>query len=187
MSNSVIITAECGHWKISQSNGGFARTETKAVTVYPVRELIAILPKTLHAAIRASRYHITSNDSLTFHAQSHRSRTANLEENSRKLMEEITRIYHANTPSETSHEKKEKHKEMYVNCCSRVGIKACTDTHTPALPSFTSPGCGQRRHTAQRSSRARVLLTKASLICSLASQFHCYTGVFTMTLLALKM
>lgn len=29
-------------------------------------------------------------------------------------MEEVTRIYHENTPSETSKEKKEKHKEMSV-------------------------------------------------------------------------
>jgi peptidyl-tRNA hydrolase ICT1 len=80
--------------------------------VYPVKELLAILPKSLHAAVRSSRYHTTSNDSLTFHAQTSRSRTANLEENGKKLIEEITRIYHANTPAETSSDKKEKHKEM---------------------------------------------------------------------------
>lgn len=101
--------------KLSNTDNALARTETKAVTVYPVKDLLAILPKTLHSAIRASKYHTSGNDSLTFHAQSTRSRTANMEENGRKLMEEITRIYHANTPSETSQEKKEKHKAMYVN------------------------------------------------------------------------
>jgi peptidyl-tRNA hydrolase ICT1 len=89
------------------------RTETKAITVYPVKELFSVVPVALHSAIRASRYHTANNDSLTFQAQSHRSRTANLEENGRKLLDEITRIYHENIPAETSKEKKEKHKDMY--------------------------------------------------------------------------
>jgi peptidyl-tRNA hydrolase ICT1 len=88
------------------------RTETKAVTVYPVRELLAMLPKTLHSFVRASRYYTTNNDSLTFHAQTTRSRTANQEDNRRKLMEEITRIYRENTPNETSEEKKKKYEEV---------------------------------------------------------------------------
>ena len=88
------------------------RTETKAVTVYPVHELLAMLPKTLHSFVRASRYYTANNDSLTFHAQTTRSRTANQEDNRRKLMEEITRIYRENTPNETSEEKKKKYEEM---------------------------------------------------------------------------
>lgn len=91
------------------------RTETKAITVYPVKELLAVLPPALHSAVRSSRYHTANNDSLTFQAQSHRSRTANLEENGRKLVDEITRIYNENIPAETSKEKKEKHKEMYAS------------------------------------------------------------------------
>lgn len=90
------------------------RTETKAITVFPVWELLALMPTLLHPFVRESRYYTASNDSLTFHAQTTRSRTANQEENRRKLMDEITRIYRENTPNETSEEKKNKYQEMYV-------------------------------------------------------------------------
>ncbi|KAH7325001.1 hypothetical protein B0I35DRAFT_406738 [Stachybotrys elegans] len=88
------------------------KTETKAVTVYPVRELQAILPPSLHASIRLSKYYTAGNDSLTFHAQEHRSRSSNADENRRKLMDEVTRIYRENTPAETSSEKKQKHRDI---------------------------------------------------------------------------
>ncbi|KAK7210444.1 hypothetical protein V2G26_017622 [Clonostachys chloroleuca] len=88
------------------------KTETKAVTAYPLKDLFAILPKVLHSALRSSRYYTANNDSLTFHAQTQRSRTLNAEDNGRKLMDEITRIYRENTPSETSEEKKQKYKEV---------------------------------------------------------------------------
>ncbi|KAG5985159.1 hypothetical protein E4U55_000795 [Claviceps digitariae] len=84
------------------------KTETKATTVYGVKELLSLLPKHLHSSIRSSRYYVANNDSLTFHDQSQRSRTANENENRRKLMDEITRIYQATTPAETSLAKKKK-------------------------------------------------------------------------------
>lgn len=71
-----------------------------------------MLPKTLHASVRSSRYYTANNDSLTFHAQTTRSRTANQEDNRRKLLDEITHIYHDNTPNETSEEKKKKYEEV---------------------------------------------------------------------------
>jgi peptidyl-tRNA hydrolase ICT1 len=82
--------------------------------VYPVRDLQAILPSTLHAGIRQSKYYTAGNDSLTFHAQTFRSRDSNADENRKKLMDEVTRIYHENTPAETSSEKKQKHQDMSV-------------------------------------------------------------------------
>ncbi|KAG9250517.1 uncharacterized protein F5Z01DRAFT_677645 [Emericellopsis atlantica] len=88
------------------------KTETKAITVFPLYELLAILPKTLHTHVRASRYYTANNDSLTFHAQTSRSRNANMEENRDKLVAEIKRIYHANTPNETSQDKKDKYEEV---------------------------------------------------------------------------
>ncbi|KAM0440706.1 hypothetical protein ACHAPT_000007 [Fusarium lateritium] len=88
------------------------RTETKAITAYPVGELLSMLPKTLHPSIRKSRYYTASNDSLTFQAQDSRSRNANAEDNRRKLVEEVTRIYEEATPAETSQEKKKKYEEM---------------------------------------------------------------------------
>ncbi|KAF4987195.1 hypothetical protein FDECE_15551 [Fusarium decemcellulare] len=88
------------------------KTETKAITAYPVGELLSKLPKSLHASIRKSRYYTASNDSLTFQAQTSRSRSTNAEDNRKKLVEEVTRIYEDVTPAETSEEKKKKHEEI---------------------------------------------------------------------------
>ncbi|PHH73188.1 hypothetical protein CDD82_5614 [Ophiocordyceps australis] len=88
------------------------KTESKAVTAVSVEELQSFVPKSLHLGLRESRYYTASSDSLTFHAQSHRSRGANAEENRKKLMEELVRIYRANTPSPTSCEKKKKHEAI---------------------------------------------------------------------------
>jgi peptidyl-tRNA hydrolase ICT1 len=90
------------------------RTETKAITNYPVRELLARLPPALHGAVRASKYYTASSDSLTFHAQTSRSRTSNTEENRQKLLGEVTRMYRDCIPSETGGDKKKKHEEVYV-------------------------------------------------------------------------
>ncbi|KAL7797234.1 peptidyl-tRNA hydrolase domain-containing protein [Trichoderma ceciliae] len=88
------------------------KTETKAITVYPVQEIFAILPKYFHSAVRSSKYYTAGNDSLTFSAQTHRSRSANLDENKRKLIDEVMGIYREMTPAETSSEKKKKHQEV---------------------------------------------------------------------------
>ncbi|POR35895.1 Uncharacterized protein TPAR_03899 [Tolypocladium paradoxum] len=88
------------------------KTETKAITAFPVMELLLMLPSSLHASVRASKYYTASNDSLTFQAQTHRSRTANTDENRKKLLDEVTRMYQENTPAETSGEKKKKHQEV---------------------------------------------------------------------------
>ncbi|KAF4511988.1 hypothetical protein G6O67_001179 [Ophiocordyceps sinensis] len=88
------------------------KTETKAITVFAVKELLSMLPKSLHSAIRDSKYYTASNDSLTFHAQTHRSRTANTDENRMKLTEEVSRVYREQVPSETSGDKKKRHGEI---------------------------------------------------------------------------
>ncbi|ODA76047.1 hypothetical protein RJ55_08329 [Drechmeria coniospora] len=87
------------------------KTETKAIATYPIKDLLPVLPRSLHACIRASKYYTVGTDSLTFQAQTHRSRTANADANRRKLFDEVLRMYEENTPCETSKEKKEKHKE----------------------------------------------------------------------------
>ncbi|KAG6146647.1 hypothetical protein E4U28_000170 [Claviceps purpurea] len=88
------------------------KTETKATTVYGVKELLSLLPKNMHSSIRTSRYYVASSDSLQFQEQSQRSRTANETRNRRKLVDEITRIYKATTPAETSEEKKKKYEAL---------------------------------------------------------------------------
>lgn len=73
-----------------------------------------MLPKSIHFGIRKSKYYTANSDSLTFQAQTSRSRDANAEDNRKKLVEEVTRIYHEATPAETSEEKKKKHEDMLV-------------------------------------------------------------------------
>ena len=71
-----------------------------------------MLPEALHPAIRSSKYYTAGSDSWTIHAQAHRSRTANLDDNQRKLVDEIERIYSERVPGETSETKKDKHRDM---------------------------------------------------------------------------
>jgi peptidyl-tRNA hydrolase ICT1 len=89
-----------------------ARTETKATTAYAVKDLFSIMPQLLHAAVRSSKYYTAGNDSLTFHTQTQRSRTANADENREKLWAEVSRIYREHVPSESSADKKKKHDNM---------------------------------------------------------------------------
>lgn len=106
-------TSKAISWRNSKINPlTSSRTETKATTVYSVRELLSVLPRNLHSGVRSSKYYIASNDSLTFQDQTHRSRSANADENRRKLVEEVTRIYQIATPAETSKEKKKKYEAM---------------------------------------------------------------------------
>lgn len=87
------------------------RTETKATTAYPVRELLSTLPKLLHRSIRESKYYTAKSDSLTFHTQDSRSRDANAKENWKKLLKEIFCIYDQVVPNETSEAKLQKHED----------------------------------------------------------------------------
>ncbi|UKZ76352.1 hypothetical protein TrVFT333_004054 [Trichoderma virens FT-333] len=106
--------AEARLWYNSFDASQLPKGKTKAVTVYPVKDLLAVLPKYLHSAVRSSKYYTAGNDSLTFSAQTHRSKSANLDENKRKLIDEVMSIYREMTPAETSSEKKKKHQEMYA-------------------------------------------------------------------------
>ncbi|KOS17906.1 hypothetical protein ESCO_002676 [Escovopsis weberi] len=88
------------------------KTETKAITTYAVKDILLALPKTLHAAVRSSKYYTAGSDCLTFAAQTHRSRTTNADENRQKLVDEVMRIYQHEVPSETSREKTKKHEQI---------------------------------------------------------------------------
>ncbi|KAH8903301.1 hypothetical protein BR93DRAFT_199481 [Coniochaeta sp. PMI_546] len=88
------------------------KTETKAITSWPVSQLMAILPKMLHSGLRASKYYAERNDCISLQAQTSRSRTANAEENHQKLFEEIQRLYDEKVPSETSPEKRQKYAQL---------------------------------------------------------------------------
>ncbi|KAL2163465.1 hypothetical protein VTH06DRAFT_5523 [Thermothelomyces fergusii] len=88
------------------------KTETKATTTWPVPQLLSILPKLLHAGVRESKYYTRRNDCLTIQAQTHRSRSANAEENRRKLFEALQELYHKTVPGESSPEKAKKYEAL---------------------------------------------------------------------------
>lgn len=89
-----------------------SRTETKAITAWAVKDLLAVLPRLMHPGVRASKYYTARSDTLTIQAQTHRSRTANTDENTEKLLEEVDRIYQEAVPAESSPEKAKKHAKM---------------------------------------------------------------------------
>ncbi|KAM3515807.1 hypothetical protein MY11210_000578 [Beauveria gryllotalpidicola] len=88
------------------------KTETKAISVFPVRDLLAVIPPILHPSLRMSPYYTAGSDSLTFQAQTHRSRTANADENREKLVSVIRQLYDETVPAETSSDKHAKYKEV---------------------------------------------------------------------------
>ncbi|KAI1259692.1 hypothetical protein F5Y18DRAFT_289777 [Xylariaceae sp. FL1019] len=85
------------------------KTESKATTVWPVHELARSVPKLMRSALRSSRYYTMGSDSFTIHAQTQRSRTANVSENQDKLIKELHRIYTEQVPEPTSETKIKKH------------------------------------------------------------------------------
>ncbi|OAQ99633.1 hypothetical protein LLEC1_06756 [Akanthomyces lecanii] len=88
------------------------RTETKAISVFPVKDILAVTPSILHPSIRMSPYYTAGSDSLTFQAQTHRSRTANADENRQKLAAVIAQLYEEKVPAETGSDKHAKYKEV---------------------------------------------------------------------------
>lgn len=114
MSTSVssLAYSSCELRRLTAGVKSFIRTETKAISVYPVKDILASIPPLLHPSLRLSQYYTAGNDSLTFQAQTHRSRTANAEENRKKLVSEITQIYERKVPAETGSDKHAKYKEV---------------------------------------------------------------------------
>ncbi|KAI0096592.1 hypothetical protein GGR51DRAFT_543160 [Nemania sp. FL0031] len=88
------------------------KTESKATSVWPIGELSKGLPKLIRSALRSSRYYSMRNDSITIQAQTLRSRSANTDENHRKLIEELHRIYREQVPPSTSEKKIKKHEDI---------------------------------------------------------------------------
>ncbi|KAK5625216.1 hypothetical protein RRF57_000932 [Xylaria bambusicola] len=85
------------------------RTETKATSVWPLSELCKGLPKLMRSPMRSSRYYIKRSDSIMIHSQTHRSKTANTDENCKKLYNEMCKIYREQIPAPTSETKRKKH------------------------------------------------------------------------------
>ncbi|KAL2139035.1 hypothetical protein VTI28DRAFT_5873 [Corynascus sepedonium] len=105
-----------GNTSFSRSSGPGGqhvnKTETKATTTWPVPQLLSFLPKLLHTGVRESKYYSRRNDCLTIQAQTQRSRSANADDNRRKLFEELEDIYRRTVPGETSPQKAKKYEAL---------------------------------------------------------------------------
>lgn len=88
------------------------RTDSKATTAWALEDLEQLCPKLLHAGLRASKFFAKRSNCIVLHAETHRSRTANLEENQRKLFQELERIYNAAVPEAQSTEKARKYERL---------------------------------------------------------------------------
>ena len=88
------------------------RTESKAITTWTVKELEPLLPKLLRGGIRSSRFYAGRSDSLVFSADTQRHRASNAEENRRKLLAELRRLYQTIVPGESDPSKAQKHEQM---------------------------------------------------------------------------
>jgi peptidyl-tRNA hydrolase ICT1 len=88
------------------------RTETKATTTWPVKQLVTILPSLLYESVRSSKYYYKRSDSISIQAQTQRSRTANRDENHQKLFEELQALYRSTVPGETSADKTRKYEAL---------------------------------------------------------------------------
>ncbi|KAK0611542.1 hypothetical protein B0T14DRAFT_330856 [Immersiella caudata] len=105
-----------GNTSFSRSSGPGGqhvnKTETKATTTWPVKQLMTILPSLLHEGIRSSKYYSQRSDSISIQAQTQRSRTANRDENHQKLFEELQALYRSTIPGETSADKTRKYEAL---------------------------------------------------------------------------
>lgn len=88
------------------------RTETKATTAWPVRELLKVLPTILHPHVRSLKYYSKRADSIIIQAQTERSRSANVGENHQKLFEELQNLCKDIVPGETAPEKHQKYEAL---------------------------------------------------------------------------
>ncbi|KAL2176649.1 uncharacterized protein P884DRAFT_31763 [Thermothelomyces heterothallicus CBS 202.75] len=116
-----------GNTSFSRSSGPGGqhvnKTETKATTTWPVPQLLGFLPKLLHAGVRESKYYSRRSDCLTIQAQTHRSRSANADENRRKLFEELQELYRKTVPGESSPETAKKY-EALKKSANEARVKA---------------------------------------------------------------
>lgn len=71
-----------------------------------------MLPQLMHKSLRSSRYYSKGNDSITIQSQTQRSRTANTDENHKKLVEELQKIYKDQVPGVTSDATRKKHEVL---------------------------------------------------------------------------
>lgn len=131
------------------------RTESKAVTTWPLKTLLAMLPKLLHRGMRASKHYTTRNDCLLFQAQESRDRAANADDNRAKLVDEVLSVYRNVVPGETGSDKVKKFEAVYVLFCLRLPMRwSCVADWRRRTRSFHNRRLeSKKNHAAKKQSR----------------------------------
>ena len=91
-----------------------ARVNTKATLRIYIKNLLPLVPKLLHPEIERSRYHARNSQSLVIHSDGSRTQAANIQECYKKLHAAIVAAGRATVKGETSPEKVEKIRNLYV-------------------------------------------------------------------------
>ena len=70
------------------------------------------IPKILYSELRASRYYVSSSNSILIHSDKTRSQSDNRDDTYRKLNDEIRQLYKKRVPGVTSPEQKSKVEQL---------------------------------------------------------------------------
>ncbi|PHH52902.1 Calcium/calmodulin-dependent protein kinase type I [Ceratocystis fimbriata CBS 114723] len=89
------------------------KTESKAITSWPIHEIITLVPRLLRPKLRESKYYTERTDSLSFSAQTSRQRSSNVDENRTKLLAELMCMYESTVPGESDLSKTHKYDKVY--------------------------------------------------------------------------
>ncbi|KAI9643587.1 hypothetical protein NHQ30_008209 [Ciborinia camelliae] len=88
------------------------KTASKANTVWPMKNLEAILPSIISKGLRRGTHYVKNTDGIQIQCDSSRNRTDNQEETHRRLHEEIKNIYRTTVPGKTSIEQQQRVKHL---------------------------------------------------------------------------
>jgi len=90
----------------------FLRTSSKALTEWPIADLLTHVPKVLHQGLKDSRYYVASSQSIKIQCDTHRGQTENEAETHKRLGEEISKVYAQRVPGVTNPETKKRVEQL---------------------------------------------------------------------------
>ncbi|QSZ31147.1 hypothetical protein DSL72_000710 [Monilinia vaccinii-corymbosi] len=88
------------------------KTASKANTVWPMKELEAILPPIISKGLRRGTHYVKNADAIQIQCDSSRSRTKNQKETHQRLYEEVKHIYKTTVPGKASIEQQQRVKHL---------------------------------------------------------------------------
>jgi len=88
------------------------KTSSKALTEWPLPDLLSHVPKVLHQSLRDSRYYVASSNSIKIQCDSHRGQSENEAETHKRLAEELSKMYTQRVPGVTDPETKKRVEQL---------------------------------------------------------------------------